>query len=126
MPNNQANSGSDLIPVTYNVTGVATTYFWETPQRLRMPEYFFKNVVTPTWAPFSVTGPSQVQQAQMATGTIGCHIVQANVPMTGGPFYCDIILSGVWWKVQGGVPVVLPQVIVDVINQSSTYRAVIP
>lgn len=122
MANNMVNSGSDLIPVVYNVTGTATLYFWDTPQRLRMPEYLSKPVVTPSWYPTWVTGPSQVQQAQMASGTVACRISQSNTPMTGGPYYIDLILSGVDWKVQGGTPVILPQCIVDVANQSSTYH----
>jgi len=123
MPNNQANSGSDLIPVQYNVTGVATTYFWDTPQRLRMPEYFYKNVVTPSWSSVAVTGPSQIYAAQLARGVAAVRISHANLSSTQTPIYVDAILEGVWYKISGGAVATIPIALIDVINQSSTYHA---
>lgn len=122
MPNNQANSGSDLIPVQYNVTGVATTYFWPEPQRLKMPFYLSHPVVTPTWGTVAVVGPSQLYARQCAAGTVACRITQANIPTTGAPYFATVILEGVSWQIQGGAIVAIPQAIIDVLNSTSTFH----
>lgn len=123
MPNNQTNSGSDLIPVQYNVTGVATTYFWDTPQRLRMPVYLNHPITTPSWSPVAVTGPSQLYAAQIAQGVAAVRVSHANLSMALGPPFVDAILEGVWYKIQVGAVATIPIRVIDEINQSSTYHA---
>ncbi len=125
MANNQANSGSDLIPVTYVVTGTSTTYFWPEPTEDRNAEYFYHPVVTPTYAGWAVTGPSTTIRDITATGTATFKIVQSNVRNSGAQAYCDIIYNSVWYKIGTNIRVTLPQVIFDEINQSSTFHATV-
>ncbi len=125
MANNQANSGSDLIPVTYVQTAVATSYFWGEPHDTRMPENYSHPVVTPTWAGYQVTGPSPEIIRQIAAGTIQMKVTVTNVRMSGAPAFIAVIVNGINWTIQAAVPVIVPQVVYDTINNQTNYAAVI-
>ncbi len=125
MANNQANSGSDLLPVSYPVVATATTYFWESPHDTYLATNFSHPVVQPTYAGFAVTGPSQTIVAMQNQGQVQCKVTQSTIRISGAQAYVPVIYNCVYYQISVGATVTIPQIIFDIINQSSTFAAVI-
>lgn len=117
-----AFSGTDYIPVSWSTPAPTAILIDDDPDHIP----FYAEIVrgTPSYANALVRGPS-TQYAQDAAqfGLVTFTISTSHLGSMIDPPYLPVVVNGLQYRIQVGVPVTLPKNVMDVINASSDFRA---
>ena len=125
-PANPGGEGRDTLPVSYPNPKVVDYIVNPDPKNV-IPWFQPITVVTPTYAPLDVRGPSILYQQQITNfGTVNMKITQSPVQGRYAPAFVPVTVDGVEYLIQVGATVTVPRCVYDAINNyTMAFKAVI-
>jgi hypothetical protein len=86
----------------------------------------FLPTTTPSWHALDVRGNSQLYQSQVDNyGLINIKVIYARKTSNGAPVYANIFCDGIEYVIQVNQVVRVPSCVLNVIQNSSSYGAVV-